>query len=164
MHMAHLQQSTAALRIVGDDLDPRKVSKLLGSEPTGSQGKGQTVRDPKTGREEVARTGMWWLKANGSGPADLEKQVAELLGRLTQDMSVWASLSGQYKVQLTCDYSAANSNGAMKVPAETLLALGERGIVLDIGGPILRLEAEGPCPCGSGEAYVECCAPASVPL
>lgn len=107
---------------------------------------------------------MWWLKANGSGPADLEKQVTELLGRLTQDMSVWEDLSGLYKVQLHCDYSVENSNGAMKVSPGTLLALGQRGIVLDIGGPILKLEAEGPCPCGSGEAYVECCAPCNVPL
>jgi hypothetical protein len=162
--MAHLHQTTAALRITGDDLVPERISQLLGSEPTGSQGKGQIIRDPKTGREKVANTGMWWLQTNGSGPVDLEKQVTELLGRLTQDMGVWASLSGRYKIGLSCDFATSNSNGGMKVSAETLLALGQRGIVLDIDGPILKLEAEGPCPCGSGEAYVECCAPKTVPL
>ena len=159
--MAHLQRSVATLRIIGDDLKPEKVTELLGCEPTASQTKGQKVRGHKTGREIVMRTGMWRLEATDCEPEDLDKQVAELLTKLTQDLSIWASLSDQFAIDLFCGLFMEESNEGVSISADTLLALGQRGIVLalDIYGPTQEIRNDDPCPCGSGKTYAKCCAP-----
>ena len=159
--MAHLHLSVATLRIVSDDLVPERITKLLGCEPTDSQTKGQIIRGHKTGRERVTKIGMWRLKATDCEPEDLDKQVAELLGKLTQDLSIWASLSKQFAIDLFCGLFMEESNEGVEVSAETLMALGQRGIVLglDIYGPIQEIKGDDLCPCGSGKAYDECCTP-----
>ena len=84
--MAHLQRSVATLRIIGDDLVPERITELLGCEPTASQTKGQIIRGHKTGQEIVMKKGMWRLEATDCEPEDLDRQVPELLGKLTQDL------------------------------------------------------------------------------
>lgn len=158
--MAQLHQSVATLRIIGDDLIPEKITVLLGCEPTDSQTKGQIVRGPKTGREHPRQTGMWRLEATDCEPEDLDKQVAELLGKLTPDVNIWSSLSEQFSIDLFCGLFMENTNEGVSISADTLLALGQRNIELglDIYGPTQEIRSEDPCPCNSGKIYGECCA------
>ena len=159
--MAHLHRSVATLRIMGDDVLPERVTRLLGYEPTHSLTKGQIIRGRITGHERVARIGMWSLEATDCEPEDLDKQVAELLDKLTQDLRVWASLSEQFRIDLFCGFFMEESNEGVSISAKTMLALGQRGIEigLDIYAPTQELKGEDPCPCGSGKTYDECCAP-----
>lgn len=161
--MAQLHQSVATLRISGDDLIPEKITELLGCEPTDSQTKGQIVRGPKTGRESVRQTGMWRLEATDCEPENLDKQVAELLGKLTHDLNIWTSLSEHFSIDLFCGLFMENTNEGVSVSADTLLALGQRKIELglDIYGPIQELKSGDPCPCDSGKTYGECCIPSN---
>lgn len=130
--MAHLYESIAALRVSGDDLIPEQISQLLGSTPTTSQIKGQMIQGPKTGQERVAKSGLWVLEATDCKPAELNKQVAELLSGLTQDLGVWTSISEQFTVDLFCGFFLATSDEGISVFPETLLSLGQRGIALEL--------------------------------
>jgi len=93
-----LQQSTLALRIFGDDLIPEEVSALLGCEPTHAYRKGQVRQTPSY----IAKTGSWLLEAADAEPGDLEAQIAEVLGRVTQDLHVWRQLVQKFEVDLYC--------------------------------------------------------------
>lgn len=161
--MAHLHRSVAALRIVGEDLIPEAITKLLGCEPTHSKTKGQVVRVNNAGRERIIKSGMWLLEATDSEPGNLDKQVAELIGKLTQDLKVWAFLLQQFRIDLYCGLFMDESNEGVSLSTETLQALGQRGIELglDIYGPTQELNSADPCPCGSGKVYGECCFPKS---
>lgn len=79
----------------------------------------------------IAKTGSWRFHATERVPGDLDAQVSEILDQLTPDLGVWASLS-RYEPDLFCGIFMASSNDGLPLSAKALLALGERGIALDL--------------------------------
>lgn len=130
--MAQLHRSVATLRISGETLVPEEISRALGCEPTRSEFKGQVIRGKKTGRERIARISSWRLEATDQEPENLNKQVAELLGKMTQDLNVWKTLSGQFEIDLFCGLFMKVSNEGFSISPGTLEALGNRGIELSL--------------------------------
>lgn len=70
----------ASLGFVGDRLQPRHVTAILGISPTKSWRKGEPFRPGPRSPEIVARTGTWWLSTEGlvAGP-DLDAHLAFLV-------------------------------------------------------------------------------------
>lgn len=128
--MAALAHSRATLRIIGDDLMPDEVTALLGAAPTMATTRGQVNQlgmGPK-----VWRTGSWRLEAPDAEPANPDGQIAEILDELTPDLAIWRALARRFKVDLFCGWFMAEGNEGVSLSPETLRALGERGIRLDI--------------------------------
>lgn len=130
--MATLERAVASLRISGDDLIPDDISQRLGASPTRAQRKGEIIPTRSSGGSRIARFGLWHLDAAETAPGDLDAQVAELLGRLNPDLSVWRALSSRFRVDLFCGWFMGERNEGAEIAAATLLALGERGIRLGI--------------------------------
>jgi hypothetical protein len=128
--MAHLHRSAATLRVAGDALDPKEITRLLGCAPTDCHMKGE-VKQSKH-RDIVRKTGMWSLQATDRQPEDLDAQVAELLSQLTPDLSVWTSLSRQFEINLFCGFFMQETDEGVDISAKTLKALGDRGIKLGL--------------------------------
>ncbi len=128
--MATLARAAAALRIIGADLVPTEVSRLLGCESTTSYAKGDTLTS--IGVTRVARVGMWLLQAEETEPADLDTQVAAILNHLNDDASVWEHLRAQFDVSLFCGWFMERGNEGTCIEPTTMSALGTRGIRLDI--------------------------------
>ena len=129
--MSSFDHSMAVLRFFGDDLLPDEISALLGATPTESYHKGQELVGRRTGTHRIAKSGSWRLRAVERAPEDLEAQVFEILDKLTQDLSVWASLS-RFQPDLFCGLFMSSSNDGVSLSAKALLALGERGISLGL--------------------------------
>lgn len=129
--MGVLDHSLATLRLFGDDLIPENLTALLGAAPTEACVKGQEIVGRSTGKMRIAKTGSWRLNADRREPEDLEAQIFELFDKLSGDMSVWASLS-RYKPDLFCGIFMGSSNDGLPLSAKALLALGQRGIALDL--------------------------------
>lgn len=85
--MAELARGVAALRITGDHLVPDDITALLGCEPSRSHALGDTLESDKL-PARIARFGLWSLTTDETVPADLDAQVAELLGRMTNDEAI----------------------------------------------------------------------------
>ena len=128
--MSHLHHSVAALRICGDSLKPDAISRALGCSPTLSFVKGQI--EPSRRKAIVRETGGWHLDAAEQQPGNLDAHVAELFGRVNNDFSVWATLSGEHKIDLFCVYFMSEADEGVEASAETLKALGDRGIKLGL--------------------------------
>jgi len=94
--LPHLDQSTAALRIKGDDLDPDEISRILGCEPSYSCRKGQIDIGKKTGQKIERKGGLWLLNAEDRTPENLDSQIRELLGKLPSDLNIWRALGAKY--------------------------------------------------------------------
>ena len=130
--MAHLQRSLATLRIMGDELVPAEISKLLGAVPTSAYAKGHQLSSGVT-----RKSGIWRLRAKASEPEDLDGQVSELLVQVTSDLSVWSEITTRFRVDLFCGWFMGSGNEGVAILPRTMVALGQRGITLslDIYGP-----------------------------
>lgn len=128
--MARVTKSSVALRISGDDLDPDEITKLLGPSPKTSKRKGDKTVSPKSGREWVAKTGIWMLEAEDREPEDIDGQIEELLKQLTEEIGVWEKIADQFKVVLVCGLFMEEANEGMSLSSRSLLELGKRRIEL----------------------------------
>ena len=130
--MTELHHSRASLRLFGDDLIPEEITELLGTQPSAWERKGGLSQPNAGGKVFVARRGGWRLCASRREPADLDAQVAELLGQLTTDLEVWRGLASRFKVDLFCGWFMHEGNEGISVSPATMRALADRGILLDI--------------------------------
>jgi hypothetical protein len=111
--MAHLNRSVATLRIGGDKLDSDEISRLLGGVPTLSFRKGEVKKSKFN--DVVRKAGAWMLDATDREPENLNAQVEEILGQLTKDLSVWAALTKEYKVDLFCGFFMKETDEGIEV-------------------------------------------------
>ena len=130
--MGPVHSSKATLRIIGDDVVPAEITRLLGSPPTLARAKGEIWVGAKTGKEHTAHTGQWHLRASDREPEDIDGQVQELLAKLTQDLEVWAALAQRFRVDLFCGLFLKSANEGGTLSPSTLSALGNRGIKLSL--------------------------------
>jgi hypothetical protein len=130
--MAHLHRSCASFRIGGDDLDPAALTTSLGAAPSQAQTKGDKIVGKTTGHVRVAKTGMWLLEATEREPADLDGQILEVLGKMTDDIDVWRMLTSKYRADIFCGLFMKGTDEGFTISPKTLAALGTRGIELGI--------------------------------
>jgi hypothetical protein len=159
--MAELNQSGASLRIFGDTLEPNEISKVLGCAPTASYLKGDIQTFKTSKKERIRKTGMWLLEADYRKPGDLDAQVVEIFDKLNPDLSVWASLTKKFHVDLFCDFSMKKTDEGIEISAKTLQTLGERNIPVGIclySSAVIENELNVLCYCDSGKKYGQCCA------
>ena len=129
--MPGIDETRAYLRISGDDLEPDAITSALGATPT------YAVRKGELHRQRAANTGRWVIEAAPSKPSDLDRQITELLARMTDDLARWKSITGRYQAMFYCSAFMAQTNEGAEIAPTTLVALGARGISfgLDIYAP-----------------------------
>lgn len=126
--MSAPRQTTAALRIWGDDLLPDEVSRLLGAQPSYSKIKGEVQYRTSTGGVLIAKTGTWHFAAREQQPGDLDAQIEEIFAVLTDDPQIWRAFKSRFELDLFCGVFMQTSNDDIGLsPAHSCL-LGERGI------------------------------------
>lgn len=129
--MAHLERSVVCLRIIGDALVPDEITKLLGSHPTYSQIKGETLVG-KAGISRQATFGMWQMSIADSEPENLDGQIEGILAKLTNDLDVWLRIGERYDLDFFCGLFMGVNNEGLSISPRTLVAIGQRGIELDL--------------------------------
>ena len=72
------------------------------------------------------------MEAPDTEPENFDYQVKVMLDGLTEDFSVWKSLSERFKIDMFCGWFKNESNEGVEIAPETLLALGQRHILLGL--------------------------------
>jgi len=129
--MGELSETAASLRFGGDDLDPAEVSRLLGATPTLAYRKGEPWLTPN-GQKIIGRTGVWMLGIERVRPGSLDRQIADLLAPLSQDLVVWNDLSRRFGGVIFSGLFLESGNEGIGLQPQTMLALGSRGLGLDM--------------------------------
>ena len=91
-----VDESSATLAVYGRDLEPGKVTALIGVEPTNSFRRG-FKRSP---RSPAMPHGAWLFEVRGVAPDGPAVQIEALLAKLPHSAHVWRELVEQYTVQL----------------------------------------------------------------
>jgi hypothetical protein len=129
--MTILHQTAASLSFFGDDLDPDEITRLLGGKPTVGVRKGG-VWHTELGVPKTAYRGSWRVRVARRSPGDLDSQVAELFAPLSNNMAVWNDLSRRFKARIFCGLFLNEFNEGLVLAPETLIAIGSRGLNLDL--------------------------------
>lgn len=128
--MGELFESTCCLRFFGDDLHPEELTASLGVSPTKSARKGD-ARRTHAGTNVVAKSGKWLLEAPRMLPANLDAQIAGILGLASQDLSIWQSLTTRFDADVFCGLFMRDTNEGLGLSQKTLADLAARGLKLD---------------------------------
>ena len=122
-----VDRSKLSLRVIGDDLDPDEVTRLLGHPPTRIRRKGDAMTDSGSVRAPFS---SWCLQAPVSTEADVDAQVEWLFSRLTSDLSIWKDLSSRSKVDLYGGLFLEAENRGFSLSPKTLGEIAKRGVSL----------------------------------
>ena len=104
---------------------------MLGCQPDSGALKGETRRTPR-GTEHVSAKGMWHKGVERRSPGDLDGQLAELFAAMTDDGAVWRQLTTRFKADIFTGLFMAERSEGLSISPTTLLALGARGLALDL--------------------------------
>ena len=112
------------MRVYGEDLEPDRISALLGCEPSSAAMKGAPF--PKKGRWILG------IESQDCGEDDdVDDGVRMLLARLPSDRDFWASLTNIYSVDVFCGLFIKSPNRGFGISTEVSRMLSDRG--LEIG-------------------------------
>src|SRR5450432_2459213 len=110
-----------ALRVYGEELDPDRISALLGCEASSIARKGTPF--PKKGR--------WILEINSEDcdeGDEVDDGVRMLLARLPSDPDVLASLASIYSVDVFCGVFVKSPNRGFGISTEVSRLLSDRAL------------------------------------
>lgn len=125
------------LRVTGDDLDPERITRMLGVPPTVAARRGEEI--DIGGVPVVQRTGVWSYALPASPEWELGDAIDTLLERLPHDPALWESLATRASVAVICGLFIHDADRAADLPPDTLARLSERRLALSLrirGGPI----------------------------
>jgi hypothetical protein len=124
----------AALRVLGDSLDPEDVTALLGIAPSRAHRRGDLLRHGT--REVPARTGSWVYSRGFEHTEEwnLDSAITALLADLPDDPAIWDRLTNEYRADVFCGLFMGAQNQQAELRPATLARLTERqlSLALDI--------------------------------
>lgn len=130
--MPNLHASLVTLRISGDHLVPDQIASLLGAQSTHAHIKGERSLGKRTRISTVRKSGTWQLSAIDREPADIDGQIQEILRKTSGNLDAWRDIGKRYDVDLFCGLFLDRDGEGITVSAQSLEALGTRGIDLSL--------------------------------
>lgn len=130
--MGPFVKTTATLRLVGEDLDPDEITRLLRRRPTRSSRKGEPIFDRRGKQKGVTSRGSWRFEANERKPGDLGAQIGEIFEVLNDDLDVWRDLTARFEADLFCGLFMHDMNETLVLAPKTLDAMAARGVELSL--------------------------------
>lgn len=128
--MDNLQRAQVSILIDGDDLDPSEITALLGNAPRLGVRKGDVFLAGH-GKQIEAKTGKWQFGGDWDSQPHLDRQIAQVLSALTNNMSVWRDLTIRYHCYLSVGGYFADWTGGITLDPNTLKLLSDRKIAID---------------------------------
>ncbi|MFD1786437.1 DUF4279 domain-containing protein [Sphingomonas floccifaciens] len=129
--MSILFMSTVSIGFYGDDLEPEQITISLGDEPTVGVKKGEACPSA-TGASNPARTGSWRVSSENCQPGDVDGQINALFDGLSNNLSAWKAFAQRYRGRVFCGIFLGSGNEGLTLRPETLLRIGERGLLVDL--------------------------------
>ena len=116
------------LRVTSDDLDPDRITRMLGVVPSVAARKDESV--DVDGVPVTQPTGVWRYALPASPEWELSDAIDTLLEQMSPDPALWESLSGWANVSVICGLYVHDVNRGADLHPDTLAKLSERRVAL----------------------------------
>ena len=125
-----IEWSRITLRISGDELYPKEVSRILGCEPNFSHRKGEPILRKDGTVARIAKTGRHhlYIASSETDEWDCGEAIMVLMSRLPSDVQVWRGLTRRFKADLFVALSMTSRNKGFSLTPEVMAYLGNRYI------------------------------------
>lgn len=117
-----------SLRVVGDELCPEEITRVLCCQPTECRKKGDEIESKKFIRKSP--TGVWLLRSNGASTID--DAVTALLDQVSNDRSVWQNLTKQFRAEFFVGIFSDTTQAGITLTASTIQRLSELGLSIGL--------------------------------
>jgi hypothetical protein len=134
--MPNISRSTVSIRFRGSELDPQRITQLLGCVPTSAAKKGEKIIK-KNGKTRIVTEGFWHLYYGESDAVDIEEKIELLLGKLTDDLHAWQEITKSYKADMFFGLFLDGWNEGFDLSPGTMKKLSDRNLMIgfDIYSP-----------------------------
>ncbi|MFI5302896.1 MAG: DUF4279 domain-containing protein [Polyangiales bacterium] len=119
-----VEESSVAVCLYGDDLDPDSISARLGCACSHSFRRGDL--QPRTLRSR--EFGAWFLKERGTAPLGPAELLASLLDRLPEDPKLWSELRREFDVRLRVAVHFDGWNREFDLPGALVAKIAQLGV------------------------------------
>ena len=116
------------LRVSADDLDPDRITRMLGVVPSAAARRDESV--DVDGVPVTQPTGIWRYALPASPEWELSDAIDTLLEQMPADPALWESLSGWANVAVICGLYVHDVNRGADLHPDTLARLAERRLAL----------------------------------
>jgi hypothetical protein len=116
------------LLVTADDLDPDRITRMLGVVPSAAARKAESV--DVDGVPVTQPTGVWRYALPASPEWELSDAIDTLLEQMPPDPALWESLSGWASVSVICGLYVHDVNRGADLHPDTLARLAERRVAL----------------------------------
>jgi len=129
--MADISRSTVSIRLFGSELNPEKITQLLGCEPTSAAKTGEKIIK-RNGQERIVKKGFWLLGYGESDDVFVENKIEILFGKLTGNLEAWKEATKNLDLaDVFCGLFVDNPNEGFALSPTTLRKISERNLEID---------------------------------
>jgi len=126
--MANISRSTISIGLFGSELNPEKITQLLGCEPTSAAKTGEKIIKPN-GKERIVKKGFWHLTYGESDEVILEEKFELLFARLTDNLESWREVTRNLdKAYIFCGLFIDNWNEGFSLSQSILKKISDRNL------------------------------------
>ena len=156
--MSSISRSTISIHFRGKDLEPQKLTELLGCSPSSAAKRGEELIN-SNGDIRVVKKGFWHLSYGESDAVEIEEKIHLLFGKLTDDLKVWQMITQSVKADMFFGLFLDGWNEGFELSPATLKKLSDRNLKIgfDIYSPTDSWKMD-------SEAEVESTEPQTTPV
>ena len=129
--MADISRSAVSIRLFGSELNPEKITQLLGCEPSSAAKTGEKIIK-RNGQERIVKKGFWLFDYGESDDVLVEKKIELLFGKLTDNLESWQEATKNLDLaDVFCGLFIDNWNEGFTLSPATLRKISERNLEID---------------------------------
>lgn len=127
------EEFSVGIEFYSKTLDRQEITKLLDAEPTKSWNPNERHAVGNSNKTRITDWGKWYLSSE-QDKTDLNLKLKDLLGRLTEDLENWKTLTSKYETCISIAGYMKNWNREFILNPDIMKMLSDRNlkIVFDI--------------------------------
>ena len=126
-----VDETAITLSVYSETLDRKRVTKILGVEPTRAWNPGERHPYGYRGRTRIVDWGKWFLSTEHD-ETPIDEKLASFFRLFTEDLNTWKLLATEYQTWLTISGHFERWNQELLISPEIVKLIADRSLALHL--------------------------------